>query len=138
MSHDHAHPHTIAELEESLHAHDDWFRHDATEPHHQEAHGETKAWGIIGIMAATIVFVVIVGYASFFLWEDWTRRQSVKVFEGQTNRTEYNSLRAEWRRQLTTYSWADAEKGLVAVPLEEAKKQVLSYYAAKQKGGTGK
>jgi hypothetical protein len=135
MAHDHTHPHTVEELEETLHAHDDWFRHDAAAPHHQQPHGETKAWGILGFMAATLVFVLVVGYASFFLWEDWTRAQSVKVFEGQTKRSEYLSLRADWQKRLTSYEWADAAKGTVHIPIDQAKKQVAAYYAAKKGSG---
>ena len=126
------HPHTVEELHDSLVHHDQWFRHDATEPHHQPAHGETQAWGIIGVMVATLVFVVVVAFPVFFMWEDWTRGQIVKSKEGQTRRTEYVSLRSSWDKQLTSYEWADPAKGTVRVPIDVAWKQVMARYSGAQ------
>lgn len=127
MAHDphHHHPTDANELEETLHAHDDWFRHQPGEAH-QAPHGELNAWGIIVFMAVTLLFVAGVSYVTFFYWEARTRQQLVIADEQRTPRSEYVSLKADWSKQLTSYEWADAAKGRVRIPLSEAKKLVIA------------
>ncbi len=131
MSHDHEHhdtPHTTEELEESLHAHDEWFRHDASEPKHQEAHGETRSGVILGFLFGTVAFVAIVGVIVYQFYLMLAREQQVKLQEGRTNTAEIRSARAAWEEALDSYGWADAEAGTVRIPLELAKQNVIERY----------
>jgi len=129
MTHDptHAVPHTPEELTESLHAHDEWFRH-SPEEHHQEAHGATNAGIILAFLAGTVVFVGVVGFAVFKHYEHLLWAEQVRLQEHRTPRAEYQSLRAEWQQQLTTFAWTNKEAGRVRVPLDVAKRLVMDEY----------
>ncbi|HBS28822.1 MAG TPA: hypothetical protein DEB06_05090 [Phycisphaerales bacterium] len=120
-------PHTAEELSESLHAHDEWFRHAPGE-HHQEAHGGTNAVVILGFLGATVLFVGVVGFAVYKVYEVALRAEQVAMQERRTPRAEYAGLRADWQAQLSSFAWTDKEKGRVRVPLEVAKRLVMEEY----------
>lgn len=129
MSHDptnHA-PHTHEELSESLHAHDEWFRH-SPEEHHQEAHGSTNARIILAFLAATVLFVFGTGFIVFKHYEHRLWAEQVRLQELRTPRAEYLGLRAEWQQQLNSFAWTNQEAGRVRVPLEVAKRLVMEEY----------
>lgn len=113
---------------EALDHHDDWFRHDASEQH-QEAHGDTQALGIIAFMVGTLVVVIAVSLAAYYLFESWGRKQLLVNNERRTKTAEYQSLRAEWTRQLGAYEWTDAAAGKVRIPLELARTRVIDLYS---------
>lgn len=129
MTHDHTHgvPHTPEELSESLHAHDEWFRHSPDE-HHQEAHGATNARVILAFLAGTVALVAVVGFVVFKMFEHGLWAEQVRLQEHRTPRAEYQSLRAEWQQQLTTFAWTDREAGRVRVPLDVAKRLVMEEF----------
>lgn len=128
MSHDHHTPHTTSELAESLHQHDDWFRHSVNEPHHQKAHGETRASVILGFLALTVLFVGVTGYVVLKIFEDLAFREVVASQERRTPTAEVNSLRAQWDEQLSRFGWSDAGTDRVRVPLDVAKRLVMEDY----------
>jgi len=138
MSHQHhSHPpthpahetHTAADYEHELIEHDSWFRHDASEPRHQESHGETSALGILLTLFATVVFVFGTG-GVVLVWfgNEWREFAHVQE-EVHTNVAEIRSARAEWQRRLSTYEWTDPAAGRVTIPLEAAKARVIERYA---------
>jgi hypothetical protein len=113
---------------EALDHHDDWFRHDPSEQH-QDAHGDTQALGIIAFMVGTLVVVIVVSLAAYYLFESWGRKQLLVNNERRTKTAEYQSLRAEWTRQLGAYEWTDAAAGKVRIPLELARTRVIDLYS---------
>lgn len=133
MSHgnDHLHrTHTAEEFEHELVAHDEWFRHDASEPRHKEAHGGTNTWIINTFFFATVIFVAVTGrlVMSLFKWD--VNRVKVAQQEQIPISTEARNLRAEWDSRLHSYQWADAQAGRVRVPIEAAEQIVINEYRA--------
>lgn len=135
-SHDHHHasggsPHDTAHFIHNLEDHDSWFRHSAEEPHHQAAHGETQAWGIVAFMAGTLGVVLVTALVVyFFMLDPLMRRQIEKVQEGREQvRGEYVSMRSTWETQLSSYEWNDPAAGKIRIPLDAAKKRIIESYA---------
>lgn len=128
MSHSHGDTkalHDSITFEHDLEEHDSWFRHDASEPHHQEAHGGTNAWGIIGVMAATLFVVNLTAAVTYHgLFEPLMRAEREKA-ENRPVNAEYVTMRSAAQSQFNSYEWADASKGLVRVPLDVAKKMQM-------------
>lgn len=142
MAHAHSHghhhsggePHDTAHFVHELESHDTWFRHDAHAPHHQQAHGETQAWGIVWFMVGTLVAVVLVCAVVFwFIYEPLMRFEVERAKEGVAINTEYTDMRAQWEKQLSTYEWADSTAGRIRIPLDVAKERVIAEYAASSK-----
>jgi len=127
-AHEHHTPHTVEELEESLQAHDEWFRHDASEPHHQEAHGQTNTTLILGFLGGTVVFVAVVGFIVYQYFLLLAREQQESLQERRTNTAEVRSMEAAWGETLSSYGWVDAQAGVVRVPLEVARERVIERY----------
>lgn len=129
--HDHLHrTHTPEEFEHELVAHDEWFRHDATEPHHQQAHGSTNTWIINAFFVATVAFVAVTALVVLALFKWDVNRVKVVQQERTPISTEAQNLRAEWDSRLHSYQWSDPQTGRVRVPLEVAKQLVINEYKA--------
>lgn len=131
MSHAHHSPHDTKKLHDSatfehdLDEHDSWFRHDATEPHHMQAHGATNAWGINAVMAATLGVVVVTSIVTYYgLYEPITRALREDA-EARPLSTEFATAQSAALTQFNAYEWADPAKGTVRVPLEVAKRLQL-------------
>lgn len=137
--------HDTKEYETLLDTHDQWFRHDPTEPHHQEAHGSTSATKILAYLAAVIAFVGAVSLAIYHATLVEVNALEERSQEGRTPRAEYDSLRAAWDAQLRGFEWADPKAGTVRVPLDVAQQLVVAEYAQARSrtpgaggaGGTG-
>lgn len=132
MSHghdtDHGH-HTVRDYERDLVEHDSWFRHDATEPHHQEAHGQTKPLVIVVFLAVTVVLVAVVSLLCLQYFNAFVRRElTAKVERNDAFYADARRVKAEWEAQLTTFGWTDPQAGVVRVPVEIAKRQIVAEY----------
>lgn len=123
--------HTTEEFEQSLVEHDEWFRHSADEPHHQEAHGETKSQVILLFLLGTVVFVFGTGFVVLKFFEAETRKLKATMDEAATSREEYLDANERWERELTSYGWASAIDGSVHIPLELATREVLGEYKSR-------
>ncbi len=129
MSHQaHHEPTTAQEYHETLHEHDDWFRHSANEPHHQEAHGSTHAAIIIAFLFGTVVFVAISGALVYQLFQSMTDAVAVENHERRTPVDQFLSSKAEWERQLSQLTLIDGAPGRARVPLDMAQKLVIEDY----------
>lgn len=115
--------HDSVHFEHALDEHDSWFRHSAVEPHHQEAHGGTKALAIVSFMAGTLVIVLLVASATYFgAFEPMMRAESERVQDGAVVNADFVSSRAAATQQLNSYEWVDPKKGTIRIPLDLAKK----------------
>lgn len=130
--HDHHHvPHTPEELKESLHAHDDWFRHSADEPTHQAAHGDFNPYVIMGSLAATIVSVVVV-VVVVLGWFD--RMIGAERYIVQENNPaygqEFRGKQDVWKTQLYGEpTWVDERTNTIRIPIDTAIEVVVKDYA---------
>jgi hypothetical protein len=123
--------HDSIHYEHDLEEHDSWFRHDTTEPHHQEAHGATRAWGIIGFMVATLFLVLAVGLVTYYgAFEPLMRARLEAVGEGRPISLEHPSARSASVSRLNTYQWVDPAKGTVRIPMEVARRMQLEEHLA--------
>lgn len=130
MSHGaHHEPTTEQEYHETLHEHDEWFRHSAAEPHHQEAHGRTSAAIIIAFLFGTVVFVGVTGILVYQLFLAMMDPVVVQYQERSTSLTQLQSTSAEWERQLSQLGPIEGAPGRARVPLELARKLVVQDYA---------
>ncbi len=120
--------HTIEELHQTLHEHDEWFRHSASEPHHQEAHGGTSAGIILGFLIGTLLVVGGTSYGVFVLWERMTDALVVEMQERRTPIAPLLSARAEWAGQLARFEAIAGSPGRARVPLEVAMRLVIEDY----------
>lgn len=130
MSHDpHHEPLTELEYHETLHEHDEWFRHSAAEPAHQEAHGRTSAGIIVAFLFGTLVFVGVTGILVFTLFLQMTDTVVVQNQERDTDRSQLLSARATWDRQHSEFALIEGAPGRAHIPLDLAKKLVIEDYA---------
>lgn len=114
-------------------AHDEWFRHTPDEPVAQEAHGEVNAPFIIAFLSVVILatFGVVVLFLVYF--QQGLRDATSERLEQRTDQLalEYNEKVATWNQKLHGPSeWQDPERGMVSVPLDLAKREVLERYGA--------
>ncbi|MBL0926910.1 MAG: hypothetical protein IBJ11_04555 [Phycisphaerales bacterium] len=136
--HDHHH-HTTADLEHDLHEHDEWFRHDPNEPHHQETHGKLSPLGISLFLLVTVLFVaatagVLVQYLNRTLLDERYEQEQVRG-EKMLFREKAESF-AGWEKSLHGRpEWVDPKAGTIRIPVELARQKVLGYYADASKGG---
>jgi len=133
MAHHSSHePHDTVHYVQELHAHDSWFRHAPHEPHHQQPHGETHAWAIVGFMVGTLIAVIIICFVVYwFMFEPLMRTESELVKEGGGYSAEFANSRTEWERQLKSYDWTDPAAGRIRIPIEVAKERIVAEYAAR-------
>lgn len=133
MSHGHDTHHghdSRTQYEHQLVEHDSWFRHGGNEPHHQEAHGQTKPAVIIAFLLGTLVFVIVVGLMAYEFLKAETRGLRTEVQERNTSFVkEYRESAAAWEARLKSYEWVDAAAGKVSIPIVQAEKMVVAEYA---------
>ena len=133
MSHEHDIPHghdSKAQYEHALVEHDSWFRHDPTEGHHQEAHGQTKPMVIIAFLFGTLALVIVVGLFAMQFLKAETRGIKRTVQERNVVYVkDYRESTARWEARLKGYEWIDANAGRVSVPITQAKQKVIAQYA---------
>lgn len=133
--------HDEQELMHELEAHDEWFRHDAAEPHHQEAHGSTNIWVIGGFLAGTVVFVFASAWVlvnMYFLPNihalKTARQESVAPLSRLYDSTlggyaaGVSQLQDQWNATLTTGAILDQERQTARVPIESAMRVVIEQY----------
>jgi len=126
QSHGHDKPlHDSIAFEHELEVHDSWFRHDTHEPHHQQAHGGTDAWGIIAFMLATLILVVVTAFVTYYGAFEPLMRQSLEQAEAHPVNADFATARAAAVARFNSYEWADPARGLVSVPLDVAKQLQL-------------
>lgn len=120
---------TKHDYEHDLVEHDSWFRHDATEPYHQEAHGQTKPLVIVVFLGVTVVFVAVVAFMCIQFFNSFVRdQQTAKIERNEAYYANTRRIKAEWEAQLTGYGWVDAQAGQIRVPIEVAKQQIIAEY----------
>lgn len=137
--HDHHEHHTAKDYERALVEHDSWFRHDASEPQHQEAHGQTKPLMIVVFLAMTIVFVAIVAFLCIQYFNAFVRsEQTAKIERNEAYYADARRSRAEWQSQLSGYGWVDAQAGQARVPIDVAMRQVIAEYGRPASGDAGR
>lgn len=136
--------HDERELMHELEHHDEWFRHDASEPHHQAAHGRTNVWVIGGFLAATVVVVFAGAWVlvnTFFLPNIYSLKAHRQETVAPLSRL-YDStiggyaagaaqLRDQWDAALTTGQIIDPDAqggGTARVPVDAATRLVIEQY----------
>ena len=130
MSHDpHHEPTTELEYHETLHEHDEWFRHTPQEPAHQEAHGRTSAGIIIAFLMGTVVFVGVTGFLVFQMFLGMTDAEVVQSQERRTPISQLLSAQADWDRQQSQFGLIEGAPGRARVPLDLARRLVIQDYA---------
>lgn len=114
--------------------HDDWFKHDASEPAHQEMHGKINPFGIMLALLATLVAVgvtiVLVLKLAFdpAIYENKAERLEARTSEIAAPS---NEKLANWDNRLSTPGWVNSDEGIVRLPLEIAQQKVIQEYADK-------
>jgi len=110
--------------------HDDWFKHDPTEPDAQEAHGDTNPVMIISflIVVIAVTFALIIIFLGFF--GRTVASEQVGKSELRTPDDEYLEAKATWNADLYGEAdWTDRENGVVRIPYDLAKSKVIDAYA---------
>lgn len=130
--------HTEEEFEASLVEHDVWFRHSVTEPHHQESHGDTKTLVILAFLAATVISVFGLGVIVLTYFEAEARQLKTNIQEAATPRQEFDDAFKQWESDLSSFGWADAEAGVVRLPLDQAMTKVKAEYKSSAGETTGR
>jgi len=135
MSEHHTHhhtPHTTDEFQHALVEHDEWFRHSADEPTHQESHGDFNPYVVMAFLFVTIGLVF--GTAVFVVM--WFARLShdQKVIVQERN-PEYNQEYVEradqWKADLYGEpTWIDEKNNLIRIPIGDAMDAVVKEYAS--------
>jgi hypothetical protein len=81
--------------------------------------------GVLAVVSAVTIIVAVITATSvdaLYLWG------ADKEFERKVEKRpvpELDALRAESQQRLSAYGWVDRENGVVHMPIEEAKKQLL-------------
>ena len=92
-------------------------------------HDQTRMnYKAIGLSVALLVGLVVVAFVfSLYLYLN-TRSQELTHKEATAVDADLQKLRIREDEQLNGYHWTDGTKSHVALPIEDAKKQVLSSY----------
>lgn len=113
--------------DQALHADDAWHSHSGEAPP-QEAHGTVHpgllfavGGGSFVLLLASIMFLVLM----FKHGAQEELRVKLEIDLG----AEYVGVKAAWEQSLRDYGWANAEEGIVHVPIENAMRQVATEYA---------
>ncbi len=133
--------HDEQELMHELEVHDEWFRHSADEPHHQDSHGSTNPWIIGSFLGLTVVFVFASAWVlvnMFFLPHINTLKsasqESVAPLSKLYDTTlggyaaGVSQLNAEWNSKMTTGAMVDPQKGTARIPVDSAMRLVIEQY----------
>lgn len=133
--------HDERELMHELEHHDEWFRHDASEPHHQDAHGRTNIWVLGGFLAATVVFVFVSAWVlvnTFFLPHIHSLKEVEQESVAPLSRL-YDStiggyaagvsqLHDQWDAALSKGQIIDQSAGTARIPVDAATRLVIEQY----------
>lgn len=138
MNHAHHEPHTPEELQETLHEHDEWFRHTPDEPRHHHAHGTTQARLILLFLIGTLVVVFGTTMAVLVVFDQLGEGIYVENKERRTPTTQIASFRAEWQRQLSEFSPVEGAPGRARIPLELAQRLVVEDYSRNAPAGSAR
>jgi len=132
--HDHHHhaPHNPAELHTAIVEHDDWFRHSADEPRHQQSHGDFNPYVIMGFLAVTIV-IVFGSAAAIVPWfarmTDY-RKHIVREANPDYNH-EFREMSELWRTELFGEpTWVNEKENTIRIPIDDAMNLVVKEYAS--------
>jgi hypothetical protein len=113
--------------------HDDWFKHDASEPAHQEMHGRLNPYAIMLSLAGTLVLVAvtIVLTLKLVFTPAITENKSVRLEAGTDMLAgEVREAVAGWNNEMSRAAWIDAENGVVRLPMDIAMDKVIREYAS--------
>jgi len=131
----HHHSTTVQELEHQLVEHDTWFRHDASESHHQASHGETNGFKIVVFLVVVIVFVFATAFAIIKYYNMAEQAEIVRKYDLRTPEfglAELKAMREEWGRQLSSAGWVDPGAKVVRLPMDLAARAVVEEYRTKK------
>lgn len=108
---------------------DAWHAHQGEAPA-QAVHGETHPItialvGIIGFAVIIASILILAGYFNVML-----SQEKVVKHEQWDVRGEARSSQAQWTQELNSYGWADAQAGLVRMPIDQAMHAVAQEYAS--------
>jgi hypothetical protein len=78
---------------------------------------------VIGAISSVLVIVVVIGLQAWFLYEE--RRETDAKAATSVN-LELENLKTEYQSKLQGYRWVDREKQIAAIPLDQAKKILVS------------
>lgn len=133
--------HDEAELMHELEEHDEWFRHGADEPHHQEAHGSTNIFLLGGFLAATVLFVFATSWVLVNLYflpninnlkaeQQETVAPMSRLYDQSIGGYAANiaQLDDSWNGAMTSGMVIDADKGTARIPVESAMRLVIEQY----------
>lgn len=77
---------------------------------------------VVGIISAVLTFVIIV--AAQVLFYQYRTLESLRK-EVDVPITQSDNILDQQREALNSYRWIDQEKGIVAIPIDQAKETVL-------------
>ena len=108
---------------------DAWHAHSGEAPA-QSVHGETHPVtiamvGIIGFAVIIVSILVLAGYFNAILSQEKVVKKELWDVRG-----EVRSTQAQWTQELNSYGWADAQAGLVRMPISQAMHAVAQEYAS--------
>ena len=112
--------------------HDDWFKHDASEPQHQEMHGKINPLGIMLTLLATLVVVAVTMIVVLkFFFDPAIYQNKAERLEARTAQIAAPAQEklANWESDLGSAGWVDSNTGVVRLPLEVARQKVMQEYA---------
>lgn len=116
LEHEHAQP-------------DAWHRHTAEEGLPQDEHGSRVDATAVGVVLACIMLCVVVVAVVVVIYLRSYRSELIEARQETTeSRQAYLAYRAQQEAELSTYGWADQQRGFVAMPLEEGRKRVIEAY----------
>jgi flagellar basal body-associated protein FliL len=121
---------------------DAWHTHTSDEPAPQAAHAENihgPTVMLYGIAIMVFIAVFVIATVVYFNW--YTNRLEIAIQErldltegAPPIQAEYNRIRSEIEAQQASFGWANAEKGLIRIPLEKAMERVVTDYQSRQGG----
>jgi hypothetical protein len=78
---------------------------------------------VIGAISSVLVIVVVIGLQAWFLYEE--RRETDSKAATSVN-LELENLKTDYQSKLQGYHWVDRDKQIASIPLEQAKKLLIS------------
>ena len=76
----------------------------------------------VGVVSGVLLVILMLGTHAWFLFEEQTE---VRVKSEQVTPMSLQNLIHEQRTNLAAYRWANAEKTVVQIPIEDAMKQIV-------------
>lgn len=112
---------------------DQWHHHEAAEGMPQKEHGpRVNTVVLTGVFLAIVIVITGTIAAAILYFNQHITVLRQHEIETTVLAAEANEYRAAAEASFATYTWVDAEKGVVQLPLGVARERVLARYAGKR------